>query len=227
MSKIGFSLAITTYERVVEVIRLITSVYHCPEIKEIIVVDDCSPDYERLQAYTHFKKLKLYRNEVNLGCFKNKLEAISKCTQDYVLLIDSDNVIDTTYVKKCIENVDGKSIIAPSKALPHFDYTSLIGTLGKSVLPTIKDDPTLDCALNTCNYCVPRVEFMEFTKTLDISYEWKGVDSLYMAVEWLKSGREIKIIEGLEYQHDIRPHDSVYLKTSNPEEIKRKILDSI
>lgn len=223
----SLSLGITTHNRIVEVVRLITSAYHCPEIKEIVIVDDCSGDYEKLLNYTHFPKIKLFRNEVNLGCFKNKLEVIKKCTQPHVMLIDSDNVIDANYVKKALENINGHDIIAPSKALPHFDYTSLIGTLDKSRLGEIRYNGTLDCCLNTNNWVVPREEFINFMPTLDISYEWRGLDSMYVAVEWLKSGRKIKVTEGLEYLHEIRPHDSVYLKTSNPEEIKNKILDAI
>lgn len=219
-----FSLGITTYERVVEVVRLITSVYHCSEIKEIVIVDDCSPDYERLLPYTHFKKIKLFRNETNLGCFLNKMQVIKKCTEEHVLLIDSDNVIDEIYVKKALENIDGKTIIAPSKALPHFDYTEFIGTLDKSILPQINGNETLECLSNTCNYCLPREEFLTFMQTLDVSYDWKGVDSMYIFVEWVKSGRNIKVVEGLQYQHEIRHHDSIYLKTENPEEIKNKIL---
>lgn len=222
-----FSLGITTHNRIVEVVRLITSVYYLPEIAEIVIVDDCSDDYEKLLNYTHFKKVKLYRNERNLGCYLNKLEVIKKCTQPHILLIDSDNVIDKHYVKKCIENIDGKSIIAPSKALPNFDYTSLIGTLDKSILNQARTNSTVDCLLNTCNYCLPREEFLEFMKKLDTETNWKGVDSMYMSVEWLKSGRKIKVIEGMEYQHDIRPHDSVYLKTENPEELKTKILQGL
>lgn len=222
-----FSLGITTHDRIVEVVRLISSVYHCPEIKEIVIIDDCSLDYERLLSYTHFKKIKLFRNETNLGCFKNKLEVIKKCTQPYVLLIDSDNVIDAEYVKKAIENVDGKSIIAPSKALPNFDYTSIVGTLDKSVLPNIRHNNTLECSLNTCNMCIPREEFLAFMETLDTNFVPKGVDSLYMAVEWLKSGREIKVVEGMSYLHEIRPHDSVYLKTENPQELREIILHGI
>jgi len=222
-----FSLGITTHNRIVEVIRLITTVYNVPEIKEIVIVDDCSEDYEKLQNYTHFKKLKVYQNEKNLGCFRNKLEVVKKCTQPYVLLIDSDNVISPEYVKKCIENIDGKSIVAPSKALPNFDYTSLVGQIDAEHLANIRNNPTLDCCLNTCNYCLPREEFLKFMETLDTEYDWKGVDSIYMAVQWLKSGRKIKVVEGMEYQHDIRPHDSVYLKTENPQEIKNLILQGL
>lgn len=223
----SLSLGITTHNRIVETVRLITSAYHCPEIKEIVIVDDCSDDYEKLLNWAHFPKIKLFRNEVNLGCFKNKLEVIKKCTQNHVMLIDSDNVIDASYVKKAVENINGRDIIAPSKALPHFDYTTLIGTLDKSRLGEIRYNNTLDCALNTCNYVLPRLEFTEFMQTLDLTYDWKGVDSLYIAVEWLKSGRNIKIVDGMEYIHEIRPYDSVYLKTENPEEIKNKILDAI
>lgn len=225
--EISFSLGITTHNRVVEVVRLITSAYHIPEIKEIVIVDDFSDDYERLLPYTHFKKLKLFRNEKNLGCFLNKLEVIKKCSEPYVLLIDSDNVIDSSYVKKAIENIDGKSIVAPSKALPHFDYSSLIGTLTKDCLKDIRSNGTLDTCLNTCNYVVPREEFLKFIPALDTKTDWKGVDSIYLAVQWLKSGREIKVVDGLEYQHEIRLFDSVYLKTENPEEIKNIILQGL
>jgi glycosyltransferase involved in cell wall biosynthesis len=223
----SLSLGITTHNRIVEVVRLITSAYHCPEIKEIVIVDDCSDDYEKLLNWAHFPKIKLFRNETNLGCFKNKLEVIKKCTQPHVMLIDSDNIIDSKYVKKAVENINGRDIIAPSKALPHFDYTSLIGTLDKTRLGEIIHNNTLDCCLNTCNYCLPREEFLVFMESLDVSYNCQGLDSLYIATQWLKSGRDIKIVDGMEYIHEIRPHDSVYLKTQDPLSIKNEILGFI
>ncbi len=58
--------------------------------KEIVVIDDCSPDhtYEICLYYP----VKLFRNEKNLGLAENLNECIKKSTGDYIVILCGDDV---------------------------------------------------------------------------------------------------------------------------------------
>ena len=56
-------------------------------VSEIIIHDDFSDH----QIESNDPKIKVYRNDVNLGAFKNKYLAVSKSTNEWVYLLDSDN----------------------------------------------------------------------------------------------------------------------------------------
>ena len=62
-------------------------------VSEIIIHDDCSSN--KVES-TH-PKIKVYRNETNVGAFKNKYLAVSKSTNEWVYLLDSDNYFFDNY----------------------------------------------------------------------------------------------------------------------------------
>ena len=79
--------------------------------------------------------------------------------------------------------------------------------------------------LNTCNYFFNRNEFLELASQLDLQTNWKSYESLYFAVMWLKSGRKIKVVPGLEFIHNTESPDGVYRMYANESgEQKTKIL---
>ena len=47
-------------------------------------------DFSDHQIESNAPKIKVYRNDVNLGAFKNKYLAFSKSTNEWVYLLDSD-----------------------------------------------------------------------------------------------------------------------------------------
>lgn len=62
---------------------------------ELIIVDDCSKDETIKIIEEYLKKdnrIKLYKNEINLGFVKNFEKAISLCTGDYIALADQDDI---------------------------------------------------------------------------------------------------------------------------------------
>ena len=44
------------------------------------------------ESYGKQRKIKLYQNTNNLGCYHNKLKSISYCSNDWAILLDSDNI---------------------------------------------------------------------------------------------------------------------------------------
>ena len=70
-------------------------------VSEIIICDDDSKDIlelTQLLIQINSNKIKMYKNGKNLGCYLNKIEVISKCTNEWAILLDSDNVIEKDYI---------------------------------------------------------------------------------------------------------------------------------
>ena len=65
-------------------------------VKEIVVNDDGSneDEWSNLNSIVdtlNTSKIKVFRNEVNLGGFRNKYNAVQNSTCEWVYLLDSDN----------------------------------------------------------------------------------------------------------------------------------------
>lgn len=94
---------------------------------EVIVVDDCSSDNTaEVVASISDERLKLYRNEKNLGMVGNWNRCLSLATGDFVKLICADDMID----RNAIELEAAAMIQHPSVNLVESD-TRLVDVTGK------------------------------------------------------------------------------------------------
>ena len=91
-------------------------------VKEIVVSDDCSrnDEWEKLNTIVstlNTDKIKIFRNQVNLGGFRNKYIAVKNSSCDWVYLLDSDNhpTKDTLNVIESIKNPDPDICYVPQK----------------------------------------------------------------------------------------------------------------
>ncbi len=166
------SLAITTHNRDYMTHGSFKWVRDDPRISEIVIVDDCSEFhiYESLQRMVDgFEKVKLYRNEKNLGCYHNKRRAVELSTNDWVILFDSDNVLRSDYLDaywKCerpdLDYFTKNHLFAPSFAKPHFDYRGFSDLdLHEGNVNQFIDQKNFDCMINTCNFTVNREEYLK------------------------------------------------------------------
>lgn len=181
-------------------------------ITEIVIIDDCSKIeiYESLTTLAVDAKVKLYRNPFNLGCYHNKRKAVELCTNDWVILLDSDNKLGPDYMN-AINTVyfDSNILFAPDFARPHFDYQGFSNeTITKENVNTFIGRKNFDCLINTCNFLVHREEYL---KVFDKEQEepWTA-DTLYFNFCWLKAGNKIKVVEGMQYEHLV--HDGSHYK---------------
>jgi glycosyltransferase involved in cell wall biosynthesis len=95
------SIAIPTWNRSEMTVQSFYEVYDDDRVSEIVIVDDASDMkiYEELKAMTDsLSKVTLYRNLQNRDCYENKYTAVSYATNDWVILLDSDNKIDKSYL---------------------------------------------------------------------------------------------------------------------------------
>ena len=93
------SLCITVYNRSDMVLEVFQHVFNHKLIDEIIVVDD----HSEMEHFNNLKtilkdhaakdKIRLFRNDSNLNMSLNKREAVSKAKNEWVALIDSDNIL--------------------------------------------------------------------------------------------------------------------------------------
>ena len=214
------SLCITNYNRTDKVIRAFEQVVNDDRISEIIIVDDCSliPNFQELVRLTDpfGPKVKIYRNEENFGMSLNKVEAIKKASNDWCILFDSDNIIDSSYLDALLSlpqfqgNIDYQNVIfCPDFAKPQFNYQCYsFGLFSSETIKEFLHQSEMGCLLNTCNYVVNKHSYLE---VFDFNPEIMGTDTLWFNYLWLKSGRYFYVVPGMQYQHEV--HDgSEWLK---------------
>lgn len=203
------SIAIPSYNRFEMTIESFVKVLNVDEVREVVIVDDCSTDgsYERLIEY--FKdepKVKIFRNESNQDCYRNKREAVEKCTSDWVILLDSDNIIDFGYLHSLFQNLNWKkgTIYTPDFAADTFCFHQFSGLLvTKGNVARWIDEPLFSTMLNAANYFVNREEYL---RVWDGSVDPVTSDSIFTTYNWLNAGNKIQVVDGLKYHHRIHPN---------------------
>lgn len=199
-------------------------------ISEIIICDDVSKDIQDLETLIkelNCQKITLYKNNINLGCYHNKLESISKCSNDWAILLDSDNVINTEYIDTLfnIENWDSKFIYSPSFAKtfpgeisPYLNYESYVNkTISKDDYLANFDLINFQCLINNCNYFLPVKEYNNCMAQYSSQYDRTFIDSLDSAVlftDWICNNNYVTIVKGLEYNHRSHPNSNYVLSNS-------------
>ncbi len=235
------SLCITTWNRDDLVLKSFEKVLHDERISEIVIVDDCSDigfyqslqyKIERLKAESPdaFYKIKLYHNDKNLDCYRNKREAISKASNAWAIILDSDNVIDVDFLNALWtqKEWDRFTIYSPEFARPHFDFRQMSGqTITKqNVHEFVLIKPQFWWLINAMNYMVNTHEYL---KVWDGSIDPVTSDTIYQNYNWLKAGNHIRVVPEMQYDHLV--HSGSHYKKNNHrtgnlfEELIQKLTD--
>ncbi len=74
--------------------------------KEIVFIDDCSQDNSLEVASRYKEKMKIVRNDRNLGIVDNFNKAVSLTTGDYICFLGADNRFRSDYVERCQRLLD-------------------------------------------------------------------------------------------------------------------------
>lgn len=204
------SICLTNFNREQLLYESIEQVIDDPRVSEIVISDDASEYGIYTRVVDHYKaypKVKIYRNEKNLDCYLNKHKAVSLATNEWVLLIDSDNVfskefIDILFSKGWISNV----IYQPSFARPHFDFTAFEGLLitGDNVSKFMMQHQ-FQTMLNAANNFFHRDIWLN---AFDTQANPVTSDSIYQNYNLLKIGGQIYVVPRLMYQHRVSQHGS-------------------
>lgn len=175
-------------------------------ISEIVISDDCSKEdiYQSvIWKYNGIDKVKIYRNQSNLDCYRNKRMAVSLASNEWVLLLDSDNIFSPEFIETLLSQQPFNKTwaYAPEWARPHFNFTKLSGTaLSKNNISGYLDIGSCSTMLNAMNYLVNKDEYL---RVWDGSVDPVTSDSLYQNYNWLKGGNTIYVVHNLQYEHRV------------------------
>ena len=223
------ALCITHYNRVDMLFKSFEKVWNDPRISRIHISDDGSDEIvirDLIQRVLNFNREKRQFIETrfiprNIGCYHNKAEVLQMAERnefDYAILLDSDNVIDTSYLDALFEVPeqywDGKTILAPDFARPHFNYQYFAAQyLDKDTIKKhipLMSKTRFDCLINCANYVVPVKEYL---RVFDPNFNPWTCDTVYQLYNWLKAGNAMYVVPGMQYDHLI--HDGSHYKEHN------------
>lgn len=209
------SLCITTWMRTEMTMASFEQVLYDDRVSEIIIVDDASdPEvYDQLEdSIAGMDKVLLYRNSKNLGCYFNKKRAISAATNDYVVILDSDNIITPEYLDRIFERSwTPTTILAPSMGRTALDYTQYEGCVfSKENINLYLGKGNIEMLLNTFNFFVNRQKYL---KIFDRTVEPVTSDSIWICYLWLKAGGNITVVPGMWYVHSV--HNGSHYKNNS------------
>lgn len=198
------SLCITNYNRYEMLMESFAQVLNDDRISEIVIVDDCSTDdiYGKVLAATfNMCKVRLIRNQKNLGMSLNKKRAVELAKNEWCVILDSDNVIGPDYLDALPEFRIKSTIYCPSFARPQFDYTRLTSIeINSLCVATFIDRKDGELLFNTCNYLVNREKYL---LVYQHNPEMKGTDTIWFNYLWLKAGNSFYVVPGMEYYHRV------------------------
>jgi hypothetical protein len=220
------SLAIPTYNSSQYFWDCIKPAIHNDFIGEIVIHDDYSSQSEyanilEIVYNLNTNKIKVYRSEKNQKAYINKYLSISKCTNDWVYLFDSDNWFDESiidviskldynktnicYLIDQLNVTDGNIIV--------FDYEDKVLNLRIIKEYIEKKIHHIDWVLNTGNFICNKNAYLNSQKPAVDSFlsndgkfnNPKGCDVLLFSYYWLMSNNSFEIVDGFYHNHRIRP----------------------
>jgi glycosyltransferase involved in cell wall biosynthesis len=207
------SLCITSFNRVDLTLESFSKVYDHPMIDEIVIVDDASDLYlftQLFNAVAGMKKVKLFRNQENLGMSRNKAEAISKAKNEWCILFDSDNILYPEYLEAIPASLLSDTIYCPGVAEPDYKFTGIKKEINKRNAKDFLGMKEFRVFLNAGNYVVNRDEYLRVYK---YDPAIKESDTIHFAHLWLESGNSFYIVPEMRYYH--RKHSGSGWKMGN------------
>jgi len=174
-------------------------------IDEIILCDDCSQpdDYNKLvENCKGLPKIRIIKNVENWHNQHNKRNALSFAKNEWVLLLDNDNIagkdfIDAFYGYQPISNY----IFHPSFASPNFDYRIFNARIiNRHNVSEFMDENIFIVLCNTNNYFVNRDEYL---RVYQYDKSVRGADGVYFLLNWLKVGNSVYIMPDSKYFHRV------------------------
>ena len=199
-------------------------------INEIIITDENGSDIEKITQNFNCEKLKLFKNNTQLGPFLNKISACLKASNEWIVLIDSDNFADEKYFQVANDyinnNILGKNVIlAPCFAKPRFNYSHLSGFIYKKgtfisnkQLENQLINNSFTCSetlMNTGNYVINKylIDNLNLTNETENIKKSSACDVIYFnTLLFEQLDLNLHVVPHLEYDHVV--HDgSVYIQT--------------
>ncbi len=204
------SLCIPVYNRFELLLESFDKVKDDPRISEICIYSDGSnTDYvdKIVPKLEGNKKVTFYHSFKNQGVHIAKKKAVELATNEFIILFDSDNVINIDYIDRLYQIPEWNPIIAyqPSYLAPHFDFRDKAGwNITKGNLQDVLNRPNnkVDTWGNAQNFFIHRENYLN---TWEEGENVNGNDSLWFFYLWMKAGYSMQLVPNLSYFHRI--HD--------------------
>lgn len=231
------SVIITYYNRHETIHKALYHILNDNRIDEILIVDDCSKAQsikylEEFISKLNNKKIKLIKNEVNMGMYKNKIYAISQAKNDWIILLDSDNTITKKYLDSIYNEKDWdiNTMYYPSFAWPLINNESLSNksyTMKDIKDVLIHDSKDMKRFLNLGNFFVNKNKFEESIKDYKECIPY-AADSIFINYTWLCNNGKLCIQKNCRYIHRVNSYNACKIENINSvvkfESIKNAIL---
>jgi len=209
----GISVAIATHQdRIKWYIHIIRKLYDV--VDEFIVLEDNPTDLifnkaeevlKGMSKVSHLRSQDLGLNVIQ-GPFKNKLQAVALCINEYVAVLDSDNEFGVKYIeafkKAALQTMPGNTVYCPVKALPRFDFSAYKGQVfSKNNAGYFMKDGPFQVLMNTGNYIVKKKQYFGILEQLFCEKIPHCCDVVYANYHILKAGGTMCVVDGMKYGH--------------------------
>ena len=232
------TLAVPNYNRCNFVVESFIQVLNQGLIDEIVINDDGSDENIFLSLkkeiqYLNSDKIKLYRNPENLGAFLNKLETVKKATNDWVILLDSDNKISIDYLLSIPKELDETCIYLPNRGVCSSDLLNYDIFLGKNITKEdylnmyLSEEPRTQCLLNSGNYFFNKHSYIKSVESESEILNSYAADVYYLIYLWMKNieGANMLVVKNMNYTHHL--HNSGTEQGSHYQKYARESADFI
>jgi len=235
----NISLAITYFNKSKFITECLNEyVLNENRINEIVILDDCSSDFDYtylLEIVTKLNnnKIKVYRNDKNLNIPLNKIEVLKYCKNNWIFLLDADNYITKETIDELYKLEEWKEnyIYAPtnvkrigkgSNQLNFIKYNNIV--FNKEEFKSIDFfNKKLVCFMNMCNYFLNKNSYLncmgENLYIIDDLINTIGVtlltpfDSILLFCIWISQNNNVLAVENLIYYHRLY-NQSTFFKSN-------------
>jgi len=239
------SICIPTYNRTNMVLESFSEIIDNEIISEIIIVDDNSVidmynDLSKMINNLNSNKIKLFRNEKNKKAFLNKIESVSRAENDWVIILDSDNILTRDYIDSIPSELDETTFYLPSRARcdsPYLDYRDFVNiNIDKNDYKNLDmNNVKVQCLLNTGNYLVNKKTYLKAFELEENILECYALDPFYHTYLCFKNidNFKLNIVTGMEYYHRLHnggglESNSYYIENSyNSSQFQKQLVNRI
>jgi len=218
------------FDRLNTIETTINNIVNDDRIDEIVICDDNSDELFVKSIKDRFvhDKIKIYRSDKKQYAKGNKLETVSHCKNDWVILLDSDNIIDTDYIDVLYDIDDWKSNVFYTPSVLNsegkfgnhvWDFTKF-DIIDKTTAMSEVGKSGFDVIMNAGNYLVNRNEYMKLKTFSPISVDGvEVVDVMLVNANWILMGNKLKSVPNLQYRHSV--HDGSFYLNNQYECVKQ------
>lgn len=229
-----FTLCIATKDRFDNYLRwYLPRFLSVSYINEIIISDDDEDgkDAEKIKRNFPFPTIdiKTVINKGQHGPFMNKLNACKHATNEWIILMDSDNCANEIYFKSAYDYIQTNklnktSLLVPCNADPHYDFRHFNNMVYKKGLLSEFDEyekremgerAPLRVLMNTGNYVLNKylIDNLNIENEINSIHMSSACDVVYMNILFMEQmDAEFHVVPNMEYEHSVHA-SSTYLTT--------------